>query len=100
MTIVYRQCDNALQTEIALDPNYKTNCKDGNLINFLTRLQTVCYGSNNRGLSFKSYNNVMAVKPLNNFTNLKPNDPHGFKEDLKIKWGTGQEVPEWYRTDA
>ena len=28
----------------------------------------------------------MAVKSLNNFTNVKPNDPHGFKEDLKIKY--------------
>ena len=28
----------------------------------------------------------MAVKSLNNFTNAKPNDPHGFKEELKIKY--------------
>ena len=27
----------------------------------------------------------MVVKALNNFSNAKPNDPHGFKEDLKIK---------------
>ena len=23
---------------------------------------------------------------MNNFTNAKPNDPHGFKEELKIKY--------------
>ena len=27
----------------------------------------------------------MVVKLLNNFTNAKPNDPHGFKEELKVK---------------
>ena len=28
----------------------------------------------------------MAVKSFNNFTNANPNDPHGFKEELKIKY--------------
>lgn len=28
----------------------------------------------------------MVVKSLNNFTNAKPNNPHGFKENLKIKY--------------
>ena len=28
------------------------------------------------------------VKSLNNFSNAKPNDPHGFKEELKIKYDT------------
>ena len=86
MTILFGQCNDATRTEIALDPNYKTDCEDGNLINFLTRLQTVCYGSNDGGLSFKPYKNVVAVKSLNNFTNVKPNDPHGFKEEIKIKY--------------
>ena len=62
MTTIFRQCDNATRTEIALGANYKTNCEDGELINFLTRLQTVCYGSNNKGLFFKPYKNVVAVK--------------------------------------
>ena len=26
------------------------------------------------------------MKSLNNFTNANPNDPHGFKEELKIKY--------------
>ena len=30
---------------------------------------------------------VVAVKSLHNFSNLKPNDPRAFKEELKIKCG-------------
>ena len=47
---------------------------------------TVCYGSNGGGLSFKPYENAVVVKSLTNFSNAKPNDPHGFKEELKIKY--------------
>ena len=28
----------------------------------------------------------MAVKSLNNFSNSKPHDTHGFKEEVKIKF--------------
>ena len=49
-------------------------------------VRKVCYGSDDGGLSFKPYKNVVAVKSLNNFTNANPNDPHGFKEELKIKY--------------
>ena len=87
MTIIYGQCDNATRTEIALGANYKTIRADGELINFLAILQTVCYGSDDRGLSFKPYKNVLVVKSLNNLSNAMPNDPHGFKRDLKIKYG-------------
>ena len=80
MTIIFGQCDDATRTEIALGANYKTDHEDGELINFLTRLQTVFYGSDDRGLSFKPYKNVVVVKSLNNFSNAKPNDPHEFKE--------------------
>ena len=37
-------------------------------------------------MSFKPYKNIVVVKSLNNFSNAKPNDPHGFKEELKIKY--------------
>ena len=30
---------------------------------------------------------VVAVKSLHNFSNSKPNDPHAFKGELKIKFG-------------
>ena len=86
MTIVYGQCNDTSKTEIALYPNYESKRKNGNLINFLTRVRTVCYGSEDGGLSFKPYKNVVVVKSLNNFTNVRPNNPHGFKEDLKIKY--------------
>ena len=86
ITIIYGQCDDATRTEIALGASYEQDRKDGNLINFLERLQTVCYGSDDGGLSFKPYKIVVAVKSLNNFSNAKPNDPHGFKEELKIKY--------------
>ena len=45
LTILFGQCNNATRTKIALDPNYKTDCKDGNLISFLSRVRTVCYGN-------------------------------------------------------
>ena len=74
------------RTEISLSTNYKTVRADGELINFLTILQTVCYGSNNGGSSFKPHKYVVVVKSLNNFSNTKPNDPHRVKEELKIKY--------------
>ena len=82
MTIIFRKCKDATRTEIALGANYNTDCENGELINFLTRLQILFYGSDNRGLSFKPYKNVVVVKSLKNFSNSKPNDPHGFKEEL------------------
>ena len=85
MTIIYRQCDNATRTEIALGTNYETIRANAELNNFLAILKTVCYGSDNGGLSFKPYKNVVVVKSLNNFSNTKLNDPHGFKAELKIK---------------
>ena len=42
-------------------------------------------GSNNRGLSFGPYKQVVAVKSINNYSNNKPHDPHSFKEEVKIK---------------
>ena len=29
---------------------------------------------------------VVAIKSMNNYTNNKPHDPHGFKEQVKIKY--------------
>ena len=85
MTIIYGQCDDATRTEIALGDNYKILRAKAELIRFLAILQTVCYGSDDGGLSFKPYKNVVVVKSLNNFSNAKPNDLYGFKEELKIK---------------
>ena len=63
ITTIFGQCNDATRTKIALGTNYQTNCDDGNLINFLTRLQTLYYGSNDSGLSYnKPYKMVVAVK--------------------------------------
>ena len=32
------------------------------------------------------YKQVIAVKLMNNYSNNKPHDPHGFKEEVKIKY--------------
>ena len=85
MTIIYGQCNDATRTKISLGDDYKIIRSDAELIRFLEIVQKVCYGSDDGGLSFKPYKNVVAVKLLNNFTNANPNDPHGFKEELKIK---------------
>ena len=86
MTIICGQCSNASLSELALEANYATNCDDGNIINFLHRLEVICYESNNGGLSHKPYKIAVTVKVLHNYTNLKPSDPRGFKEELKVKY--------------
>ena len=86
MTIIYGQCDNATRTKIALCTNYKTVCANGELINFLAILRKFCYGIDDGSLSFKPHKNVVGTKSLNNFSNAKRNDPHGFKEELRIKY--------------
>ena len=82
---IYRQCNKATKTEIDIRTTYKVNYQDGNIIKFLKRVYTVCFGSDDRGLSFRPYKQVVLVKFLNNFSNNKPHDPHGFEEEIKIK---------------
>ena len=53
---------------------------------FLNQVRTVYFGSDNRGLSFGPYTQVVAVKSMNNYSNNKPHGPHGFKEEIKIKY--------------
>ena len=86
MTIINGQCDDATRTEIALCDDCEIFRNDGELIRFLAIVRKVCYGSDDIVLSFKPYKIAVAVKSLNNFTNANPNDPHGFKEELKIKY--------------
>ena len=62
MTIIYGQFDNATRTKIALSDDYEIILHDAELIRFLEIVQTVCYGSNDGGLSFKPYKNVVVVK--------------------------------------
>ena len=71
----------ATRTKITFKMNYKMDCQAGNIINFLKQVHTV-----DKGLSFKPYKQIISVKLLNNFSNIKPNDPYGFKEEIKINY--------------
>ena len=92
ITIIFGQCNDATRTKIALSTNYKTNRDNGNLIKFFSRLQTVCYKSDDSGLSYKPYKMVVAVNSIHNFSNSNPNDPHTFKEELKIKFSAVSDI--------
>ena len=87
ITIIFGQCDEATKTEIALGVTYAANRQAGNLINFINWLQTVCFGGDDGGLSHGPYKQVIAIKSMNNFTKNEPYNPHGFKEQIKIKYG-------------
>ena len=86
MTIIYKQCNKATKTKIALGEIYNADCQAGNLIKFLKQVRTLCFGSNNGDLSFGSYKQVVVMKSMNNYSNNKPHDLHGFKEEVKIKY--------------
>ena len=68
--------------------------QDENIIEFLKRVHTVCFGRDNRGSSFGPYKQVVLVKSLNNFSNNKTHDSNGFKEKIKIKFNAVKAVVE------
>ena len=86
ITIIFGQCNKATKTKITLGETYVPDHQAGRLIKFLKRLRTVCFGSDDGGLSYASYKQVVAVKSLSNFSNNKPHDPHGSKKEIKIKY--------------
>ena len=86
MTIIYEQCNKATKTEIALGTTYNVDRPEGNLIESLKPVHTVCFRSDDRELSFVPYKQVAAVKSMNNYNNNKPYYPHAFKEKIKIKY--------------
>ena len=43
-------------------------------------------GSDDGGLSYGPYKQVVAIKAMKNYSNYKLNDSHGFKEQVKIKY--------------
>ena len=49
-------------------------------------MRTVCFGGDVGGLPYGPYKQVVVIKLLNSYTNNKPQDPHGFKEQVKIKY--------------
>ena len=86
MTIICGQYNDVTLTKLALRTTYAFDCDNGNIINILHRLKFICYEIIDRGLSHKPYKIAVAVKSLHNYTNLKPDNPHGFKEELKVKY--------------
>ena len=86
ITILFGQCDEATKTEIALGTNYAADRQAGRLIAFIKQMRIVCFGSDDGGLSYGPYKQVVATKSMNNYTNNEPYNPHGFKEQVKIKY--------------
>ena len=48
----------------------------------------IIFGDDDGDLSYTPYKQVVTVKLLNNFSNNKLHDPHGFKEEVKIKYNS------------
>ena len=88
ITIIFGQCGKATKTKISLGATYTIDRQARRLIQFLKQLPTVCFGGDGSGLSYTPYEQVVAVKLLNNFSNNKPHDIHGFKEEVKIKYNS------------
>ena len=84
--IIFGQCDEATKTKISLGATYTADYQAWNLIEFINRLRIVCFGGDDDGLSYGPYKQVVAIKLMNNYTNNKSYDPHGFKEQIKIKY--------------
>ena len=86
ITIIFGQCDEETKTKIALRATYAADHQAGNLIKFIKRLRTVCFGGDDGGLSYGPSKQVVEVKLTNNYTNNEPYDSHDFKEQIKIKY--------------
>ena len=86
ITILFGQCDEATQTEIALGDNYTEDRDEGRLLPFIERLRSICFGSDDGSLPYAPYKQVVAIKSLNTYINNDPNVPRGFKELVKIKF--------------
>ena len=83
--IIFRQCNEATKTKISLGATYTADRQARRLIEFLNELSTVCFGGDNGGLLYAPYKQVMVVKLLNNFSDNRPHDAHGFKEEVKVE---------------
>ena len=52
ITILFEQCDEATKTKIALGSTYVEDRQEGRLIEFIKKMHTVCFGSDDGGLSY------------------------------------------------
>ena len=80
------------KTEIALGDKFTEDRDGGRLLAFIERLRSICFGGNDGGLSYAPYKQVVPINSLNTYTNNDPNDPHGFKEQVKIKFETTKAI--------
>ena len=55
------------------------------LLAFIELMRTICFGGDDSGLSYGPNKQVIAIKSLNTYTNNEPQDPHSYKEQVKIK---------------
>ena len=55
-------------------------------------MRTVNFGSDNGGLSYGPYKQVVAIKSMDNYSNNKLHDPHGFKEQVKIMYKANKAI--------
>ena len=70
--------------------------KEGSLINSINQIRTVCFSGDDGGLSYGTYEQIVAIKLMNNYTNNEPYDPHSFKEQVKIKFETTKIIVETF----
>ena len=49
-------------------------------------MHTVYFSSDNSGLSYGPYKQVVAIKSMNNYTNNEPHNTRGFKDQVNIKY--------------
>ena len=98
ITILFGQCDEAIHTKIALGDNYTEDRDEGRLLALFERLRAICFGGDDCGLSYVPYKQVVVIKSLNAYTNNDTNDPHGFKEQVEIKFEATKTIvgiPKW-----
>ena len=88
MMIIYKQFHKTTKIEIYLGATYNADCQAGTLIKFLKRVHTICFERDNGGLLFGPYKQVVVVKTMKNYSNNQPHDPHGFKEEVRIKYNS------------
>ena len=83
--IIFGQSDEVTKTEISLGATYVVDRQERKIIEFLNGLCTVCFVGDDGGFSYAPYKQVVVVKLLNNFSDNRPHDAHGFKEEVKVE---------------
>ena len=69
ITIIFGQWDEATKTKIALGATYPADRQAGRLIEFLEQPHTVCFDSDDGGLSLAPYKQAVSFNLMNNYIN-------------------------------